>query len=306
MKYILAIDSGATSTVALLFPADDKCSANVYEIEGFPPLNLNLLSLDESLNRLLLITRISSGITGNINITAVSAGISGAGDVRLRKKLQKLFSDKSGIRNVGIYPDTETAFASAFSENEKKCGVLIAGTGSVLYCRNNNGEMKKTGGWGRTTGDEGSGYWIAREALSKICACFDGREKKSMLTEIIERKYGLKKNTFIRKIYHENFNIPCITYDVFRCAEQNDRISINIISEAAKKLAEHFKPLGNKKYKIALCGSLFTKETLLEKMLQKITSEKYKNITLIKPQLSPVWGALRLGINNLKKINAGR
>lgn len=42
---------------------------------------------------------------------------------------------------------------------------VIAGTGSAAWGRNSNGEEARAGGWGYLLGDEGSGYWLGREAV---------------------------------------------------------------------------------------------------------------------------------------------
>lgn len=44
--------------------------------------------------------------------------------------------------------------------------LLIAGTGSIAMARKSDGTMTRVGGWGAMFGDEGSGFWIGREAIS--------------------------------------------------------------------------------------------------------------------------------------------
>src|SRR5262249_50032839 len=43
--------------------------------------------------------------------------------------------------------------------------VVIAGTGSIAYGRDTNGRAARAGGWGYVLADEGSGYWLGRQAL---------------------------------------------------------------------------------------------------------------------------------------------
>ena len=50
-----------------------------------------------------------------------------------------------------------------------------AGTGSIVYGRNASGLAARAGGWGHMIGDEGSGYWIGREALAAVVRAADGR-----------------------------------------------------------------------------------------------------------------------------------
>ncbi|HKU10990.1 N-acetylglucosamine kinase [Sinomonas sp.] len=42
---------------------------------------------------------------------------------------------------------------------------VIAGTGSAAWGTNDDGNEARAGGWGYLLGDEGSGYWLAREAV---------------------------------------------------------------------------------------------------------------------------------------------
>lgn len=42
---------------------------------------------------------------------------------------------------------------------------VIAGTGSAAWGRNPRGAESRAGGWGYLLGDEGSGYWLGREAV---------------------------------------------------------------------------------------------------------------------------------------------
>ena len=74
-----------------------------------------------------------------------------------------------------------------------------------------------------------------------------------------------------------------------------------IKNAAAQLLAHHFTALGKAKARIALCGSLFSQEKLLEKYLKQITKEKFPNIKFVKPEKSPVWGAVKIAKRNLIK-----
>ena len=45
---------------------------------------------------------------------------------------------------------------------------VIAGTGSVAWGVNASGHGTRAGGWGYLLGDEGSGYWLGREAVRHV------------------------------------------------------------------------------------------------------------------------------------------
>ena len=71
--------------------------------------------------------------------------------------------------------------------------VLIAGTGSIAMGINEAGAVERSGGWGPTLGDEGSGYDIARQALKAVAASFDGRAPRTALTERLCRQPALRR-----------------------------------------------------------------------------------------------------------------
>ncbi|MBI4679406.1 MAG: hypothetical protein HY748_17665 [Elusimicrobia bacterium] len=64
---------------------------------------------------------------------------------------------------VLVLSDIELARVAAFAGGP---GILVVGgTGSVAYGRDGQGSARRAGGLGCLLGDEGSGFWIGREAL---------------------------------------------------------------------------------------------------------------------------------------------
>jgi N-acetylglucosamine kinase-like BadF-type ATPase len=295
LKYIIGIDSGATSSEAVLYPLGNGRKA----IKKYPSINISVLGLDEAVKRLTGIVKDISKEAGNNNIVSVAAGISGARYEKDRRKLERAVTKASGIKIVQVLPDTETAFASVFEPSDKNCGILIAGTGSILYYKDKYGGLIKIGGWGRHIGDEGSGYWIAREALYKVTKYYDGRHKKTMLAGVLKQEFGIDSINIVKHVYHKGFEISQLTKHVFRCAERGDRVSIEIIKSAAENLLTHFIPLKNRRCRVALMGSLFSEEILLAKYLRKLAKEKFYNIELTKPKLKPVWGAVKIALSKI-------
>jgi N-acetylglucosamine kinase-like BadF-type ATPase len=301
-KYIIGIDSGATSSEVLIVqtPLSPPFSKGGRALapgvnRKYPPVNFNVLGFDETVKRLIYIIKDSSKKIGLKNIAYIVAGISGARNEKDRVKLAKKIASVLKFKNISIYPDTAIAFAAIFSHFDTNCGILIAGTGSVLYYVNNRGLIERYGGWGRLIGDEGSGYWIAREALNRLTLSFDGKGRKTKLEQVLNEKFGINKDNIIKRVYHNNFDIARLTKHVFDCADAGDKVSIEIIREAAEKLSDHFISLKKIKSEIALCGSLFSEEKLLEKYLLKIVKKKFPNIRFIKPKQKPVWGAVEIG-----------
>ena len=65
-------------------------------------------------------------------------------------------------RKVRVLPDYEIAHLAAFGEGPGV--VLVASTGSAAFARGPKGRTQRAGGYGPLLGDEGSGFWLGREA----------------------------------------------------------------------------------------------------------------------------------------------
>lgn len=110
---------------------------------------------------------------------ALCAGVAGAGRASERRALGEALRAESLAEEVLVLTDAEIALSDAFGDEAGI--VLIAGTGSIAYGRGPSGALERVGGWGPAIGDEGSGLWIARRALSIVTAATDGREPATSL-----------------------------------------------------------------------------------------------------------------------------
>ncbi len=107
-------------------------------------------------------------------------GVAGGGQERAAQALwQALASSRQVADDVSVVSDAEIALDDAFGD---AAGVLlVSGTGSVAFARALDGRLERCGGWGPVLGDEGSGAWIGRRAMSVITAARDGREPETAL-----------------------------------------------------------------------------------------------------------------------------
>src|SRR5260221_4700209 len=75
------------------------------------------------------------------------------------------------------------AKAALYAGNPAGCGVvLISGTGSIAYGRNDQGAEARCGGWGYLVGDEGSAVGIGQEGLRAASYDHDGRGSPTRVT----------------------------------------------------------------------------------------------------------------------------
>ena len=97
-----------------------------------------------------------------------------------------------------VVNDVGVAYEGALGGAE---GVLVlAGTGSMAWARGPSG-IARCGGWGDVFGDEGSGYWIGREALSRVSRHLDGRQNAPGLATGLLGALGIAGSELIAWTY---------------------------------------------------------------------------------------------------------
>jgi N-acetylglucosamine kinase-like BadF-type ATPase len=159
MTLFAGIDGGQSSTIAVIGDADRRIlgrgkAGPADEVAQGPQST----RLHEALNSALQDALANANLPRDARFSAIVAGISGY-EGTVYGKEPHLPSD-----HLTLTHDTVIAHAGAL---EGKPGiVVIAGTGSVAYGRNENGKHALIGGWGYLFGDEGSAFRIVREALA--------------------------------------------------------------------------------------------------------------------------------------------
>ena len=230
---------------------------------------------------------------------------------------------------VGIYEDSlydslrnVTTVENAILIEEDKLGffsaeipgdgyLVIAGTGSTCFC-NLRGEVKRAGGYGSLISDEGSGYWIAREAFLAAIKDEEGRGKKTLLRELIAKKRGTEIEEFpsaVLSIYDQE-NINPITYIasfaplVTQAANAHDEVAIGILRNAGRLLGEQLASLVKKgcpgNLPIALCGSVWNSHEILFSEFCNVIRAEGMNGEIKRTIFEPVVGAI---LYHFKSIN---
>lgn len=123
---------------------------------------------------------------------------------------------------------------------------LICGTGSIALGRDGRGKKTRSGGWGYFFGDEGSGLWFGREALTAAVKTADGRGPKTLLLDYILKEWNLTNPAnFIGEVYGSsdeargvnNTKIARLARLVFQAAESGDDVAKLLIRNAINELA---------------------------------------------------------------------
>lgn len=97
----------------------------------------------------------------------VWAGVTGH-DADSGEALSQCFVQGLGCEPGGLELDSDVALLARVAFAPGEGVVVVAGTGSVAVHRDAQGRLHRVGGRGGLLGDEGSGYAIAREALTAV------------------------------------------------------------------------------------------------------------------------------------------
>ncbi|MFP3578149.1 BadF/BadG/BcrA/BcrD ATPase family protein [Arthrobacter sp. SIMBA_036] len=79
---------------------------------------------------------------------------------------------------------------------------VIAGTGSAAWGRNDAGEEARAGGWGYLLGDEGSGYWLGREAVRHSLRLMNKGLAPDRLSSALLESCGLDEPGKLIALFH--------------------------------------------------------------------------------------------------------
>jgi N-acetylglucosamine kinase-like BadF-type ATPase len=137
---------------------------------------------------------------------------------------------------------THDAIAALYAGNPAGCGVvLISGTGSIAFGRNDEGEERRAGGWGYLIGDEGSAVWLGLEGLRAAAHHADGRGAGTTITAHVLRELGVGSfMEVIPQLYGRAHPAPAVlaaVRAVGRAAAEADAIAVSIVQRGAHSLA---------------------------------------------------------------------
>lgn len=119
--------------------------------------------------------------------------------------------------------------------------VLIAGTGSIAYGRDAFGHAARAGGWGHVLGDEGSGFWLGRQALRAILRATDHRGPATELAPRVMAHFGVARaQDLVHPIYEGGMKpkaIAALAVIVGEVAATGDSVATHIMDVGADELA---------------------------------------------------------------------
>ncbi|KPH04347.1 N-acetylglucosamine kinase (plasmid) [Rhizobium acidisoli] len=228
-------------------------------------------------------------------LMAVAAGLPAYGEVARLSALQRDAIQRAFPNALcQVLNDVDAAHLGAFGGNP---GILIlSGTGSMAWARNESGRSARTGGWGDLIGDEGSSHWIGRRALSLISQSLDGRAPSTALSTALFEHLRIDPadpmnglGDWVSSLSNPRAEIAAISLLVDRVACNGDGGAIGLLEQAADELAKHHRAISRHSDAIAdwtYAGGTFSSRLLLELLERRVEKPPAP------PKLPPIGGAL--------------
>ena len=200
---------------------------------------------------------------------------------------------------------THDAIAALYAGNPAGCGVvLIAGTGSIAYGRNEEGDEDRAGGWGYLIGDEGSAVWCGLEALRAIAHAIDGRGVPTMLTELLFQELHVGEfQDVLPHLYGKPHPAPAAiaaTRALAVAAAQGDAAANSILQRGAVALARAANvvalTLALPSGPVYLAGGAFESLPLLQKLVRLELLGVLPRASVEPVREEPAMGAARIAM----------
>ena len=312
MSYFIGVDGGASKTAAIV--VDEHGKALGSGLAGASNhLRVGIVEATRNVEHAVNIALVEAGIAIK-EVEYAYCGIAGSDHPEHRQKMidsLRIFFPRG---NFIVDTDARVALTGAIGFGAGI--VVISGTGSVGFGRNAAGEEARSGGWGPTLGDEGSGFWIAREGLAAIVRAHDGRGYATDMTDLLCREYHMcRPDDLPAFVYAATTHVDDIArYGklVIEAAQGGDEIARSILAQGGSELAECVLAIARKlhmadtEFPVAYVGGAFHAGDLLLNPMRLQLQRDAPGATLIPPLHPPVEGAAMMAMRAAQAPRVGR
>jgi len=305
MPYYLAVDAGGTKTDFAL--ADDDRELARVRTGAIQRQRVDEQTAERNLNDALRRLESSTGIAMR-SITRCCVGTSGDSVPLIVAWLRESFAANVGGELL-LLSDVEIALDACFHGER---GVLVlAGTGSNIAGRAATGKIVTAGDWGPNLADQGSGQFLALEALRRGFLAID-QERETTLLDRAREHWNLASRNALIEFANSNPapNFTTFAPVVVEAAADGDLVAQEVLAKAGVDLAylaslviarvrklegelesgEHAANFTAPP--VALAGSILGKVAPVSDALTEALRALYPEIQILDAPADPVLGAL--------------
>jgi glucosamine kinase len=230
-------------------------------------------------------------------IQHVCIGMAGASLAEAVHWAQQTIRELIPDSTIYVAGDHVIAHRAAFGTSP---GVLvISGTGSIAFGRNQNGETARAGGWGPNVSDEGSAFWVGREAVTAALHAFDFGRSNGLLDTIADC-WKVAPEEVIPQANSSEPRFPELARPVVNAAEQGDASAREITNRAGKALAGLASAVINRLWPdggvvpVALAGGVLQGSPLVRQAFKEAMKAEQPQAAVSFAFVRPVLGALEI------------
>ncbi|MFD1179087.1 N-acetylglucosamine kinase [Paenibacillus puldeungensis] len=302
-RYVAGLDGGGTKTAVIV--ADESGTVAHSFTSGAINFNgQNEDSIRSSLHEMMI--KIAE-VCGGLNYCAqICIGAAGVSNPDVSGRLETIIRETGYAGGLTITGDHVTALFGALDSPYGM--ILIAGTGSICYGQNINGQTHRTGGFGYLIDDEGSGYSIGRDLLSAVVRAEDGRIAPTAITAMVFEQLQVNSvQEIIKFVYDKNTNkkdIAALAPILSQACELRDAAALAIVQHSAQALVELAVPvverLALQEGELAMAGSVLLRNVLIRTHFEQMLKKIYPKITCCLPRKDAANGAAMIAWSQLK------
>jgi glucosamine kinase len=297
MGIFLGIDGGGTGTSSLIGDEESVLGSGRAGAS-------NVLRVGEAVARKSLVDAIRQACdAAKIDpkeISRTCVGVAGAARPEVAEVVREIVAE-TVAGEIEIVGDMVIALHAAFGAGPGI--VVVAGTGSIAYGQNLNGETARAGGWGSAISDEGSGHWIGRAAVTIALRAADesGNWETSLLRAIMK---VWKIETRDALVLAVNASPPrdfaALFPAVLAEANSGDVLSVHVLGLAGRELSGLAKIIAGRLFPntkpapVAVSGGVFRNSALVRETFYNELMRQCPQVVLEKKIIEPVQGALDL------------
>jgi glucosamine kinase len=235
MAFYLGIDGGGTKTRCVL--GDETTVLASAMTGGCSVIRAGEQAAREALHGAIRQVCEAAKISPD-RVGAVCVGATGAARPEIAEKVRHIILEiiPNGSRKIEVVGDTVIALEAACGKGPGV--VVIAGTGSIAYGQNAEGQSARAGGWGFAISDEGSGYWIGRSAVAAILSAQD-QQRETALTGLVFQEWKIGTLDELVQVANATppSDFPRLFPVVLKAAAVGDVTAGELLVEAGGKLA---------------------------------------------------------------------
>lgn len=187
--------------------------------------------------------------------------------------------------------------------------VVIAGGGSVAWAVGADGAEVVSGGWGHTFGDEGSGWWLGRSAVTAALRAIDGRGPATLLTNAVAAYFGVDDPGAVKHRYNAgaitDSDLAGLVPRIVAVAADGDAVARDLLAAAGRELglaaAAVIRRAGwtHETPTVLATGGVFAAGPLLWDPFARTVREVAPSAAVRRPRFEPVVGAALLALRQL-------